>query len=308
MEDCGRLFLQMIMKKQFISADEIIKLARTATLACGQDALQASDFPAFLSVINSHLTPLDMRIQSIESEVDGNKFYALTNDVGDTAAALATELTKPQIELFRILVEKIVCGEGPVSKFEAMNTVKDLEGNMSKQQCQENCKQFVEDGWLCEPNAKSYSLGARAMMELDSYIRKEFGEAVSLRECMITGRLCMHGDMCSNCGGTAHFYALQKLFDSHRAKNRPITCPSCKADWLSQSQSNKSNANTNTHNDTENDVIEEDETENTIEETSEGPSASVSQSQSPTRRGKRRADAPISVDTGSSQRRSKRKT
>ncbi|KAF8212303.1 Nse1 non-SMC component of SMC5-6 complex-domain-containing protein [Mycena galopus ATCC 62051] len=237
-KDVQRLFLQAVVSRGVLSG----KLAQTLW-AKSKDAVMAADnsldiphsgtreeWDAFVAKVNQTLDPLDLEFRPMQEETSGREMYAIVNRKGDEIAQMATDYTPGEIAFFKAMVEQIMLAPREsfsISSLAALREVSALKpkSNMSKTQAEIVLGSFVAKGWLLKSKRGRYSLSARALLELEPYLKSTYPD--ELLECVICSDIMTKGVACptANCQVRMHYHCYTKY------ANRNRKCPTCNSDW-----------------------------------------------------------------------------
>ncbi|KAJ6502611.1 hypothetical protein C8R45DRAFT_626081 [Mycena sanguinolenta] len=253
-KDVQRLFLQAVLSRGVLSG----KLAQ-ALWAKSKDAVMAADdsleiahsdtreeWDAFVIKVNQALDPLDLEFRHLQEETSGREMYAIVrtlllivswytgppkvNRKGDEIAQMATDYTPGEIAFFKAMVEQIMLAPREsfsISSLAALREVSALKpkSNMSKTQAEVVLASFVAKGWLLKSKRGRYSLSARALLELEPYLKSTYPEEIL--ECLICNEIMTKGVACpaANCKVRMHYHC----FTKYTSRNRK--CPTCASDW-----------------------------------------------------------------------------
>lgn len=227
MKNEHRMFLQGIMCRKLLNANEVRELLRTC---CNLNESNSNDvdIATFINTINNNIHPFHMLISKCIAEQDGKQFYALINDQESPLTRLATDYTSSEVEFFKCLIETIVHSEqGCTSSTAALNLVDVLSKSMSRTLIQQLLSRLEEDKWIIQVKGR-ISLSPLAILELDQFIRDTFADVVTT--CNLCKRLTLQGQNCRNCDAKFHLHCAKRYFQDMRY------CPSCKAPWPSGSE------------------------------------------------------------------------
>lgn len=143
-------------------------------------------FANFLDEVSQLLEPLGLVVTRGYTEAEGRQWIALCNAEAGEVSQLATDLTPLEISFVRELISAIV-GSYPansVGSASALRLTSELQGQMSKAAAEQLILALVSRGWFAKSPRGRYSLGTRALMELEHYLREEFeGEVKDCKRC-----------------------------------------------------------------------------------------------------------------------------
>jgi hypothetical protein len=98
---------------------------------------------------------------------------------------------------------------------------------LSQKETQDVLDRLVQDEWIALGENGVYYLDTRAISELQSYLREQYGDTI--KECVICLDVITMGESCSisNCPVRLHKYCADSQF---RNANNP-SCPQCSTRW-----------------------------------------------------------------------------
>eukprot|EP00037_Helgoeca_nana_P000655 m.22812 g.22812 ORF g.22812 m.22812 type:complete len:292 (+) comp10819_c0_seq1:45-920(+) len=232
--DAHRLFLQSLVDHSMYTQDDALKLANTAAAQVKLTGLKSqSELVDFVGLINTKLKDLQMKVMSIKSQATKETHYALVNQVDDTAAEYATESDKAGIELYNLLIDAILSADGSISKGDAILCAREVKAaRKSNTEVEECIVTWMAEGWLeyagRSGKAAHITLGPRAMLELDTYMKDRQSEGEEIPVCPICSRLAIVGERCGSCTSKLCAPCFDTMHDKAQKKMR---CPTCKAGW-----------------------------------------------------------------------------
>ncbi|KAJ3214613.1 hypothetical protein HK099_006781 [Clydaea vesicula] len=195
----NKLFLQGIISSKVLNEDAIKKLHQKC---CQKLNLQTQDFNEFLGNINKSLLEFSLEIKNMRTPDTGKLFFALTNTLSDELGSIVASknFKVPSTELLRY-----TRGKSHISKTDAELMLERM------------CKEY----WLDDMRG-IITLGIRSLLELQTYIKEEFGE---LPECTICHDIAtVKVEYCqrSNCATTIHI----------NCRENGKLGPSCSKEWI----------------------------------------------------------------------------
>jgi len=233
--DVHRLFLQAVLSRRIMPE----KVARTLWVKCKEAVASVGDvqidpsntdegWNAFLDKVHQALNPLDLEFRSVLDDNSNTKLFALVNRKGDEVAQLASDYTPAEITFFKAVVEQIILSPKYVYSISSLGALRETASlkqvNVTKAHAETLLASFVARGWLAKSARARYSLAARSLLELGSYLEKYGDECV---DCTICHDKVYKGIMCAtpNCKTFLH----KSCADTMRRRRN--ACPTCQAAW-----------------------------------------------------------------------------
>jgi len=231
--DVGRLFLQAMISRRVVSEQLAQVLLRQCIAAVGAANRELDidyQFPEQITSLNNGLEPLDLKLVTSVDEVTGKAMLALINLKSDELAQMATEYTPTEIAYFRALVEHIVLASSnsySVSSMTALREASNLKGSMTKTQAEAVLASLVASGWLLKSRRGRYSLSARSLLEVQTYLKDNYDDCI--HECVVCYEYVTKGVGChvKNCSARLHRHCYANYARSAEGR----VCTSCKQDW-----------------------------------------------------------------------------
>ncbi|KAJ3388550.1 hypothetical protein HDU92_001442 [Lobulomyces angularis] len=219
----NKLFLQGIISSKVLNEDAIKKLHQKC---CQKLNLQTQDFNEFLGNINKSLLEFSLEIKNMRTPDTGKLFFALTNTLSDEVAQFATDYSHNEFDFFKFTLGSIVASKNfKVPSTELLRYTRG-KSHISKTDAELMLERMCKEYWLDDMRG-IITLGIRSLLELQTYIKEEFGE---LPECTICHDIAtVKVEYCqrSNCATTIHINCREVLFRT-ASKN----CPSCSKEWI----------------------------------------------------------------------------
>ncbi|CAO3633429.1 unnamed protein product [Mucor hiemalis] len=102
-----------------------------------------------------------------------------------------------------------------------------LSTKLTQRETQEVLDQLIEDKWIALEQKGVYYMDTRAITELQSYFREEYGDAI--QECTFCLDIITMGERCrtNNCPVRLHKYCANSQVGS---SSNPV-CPQCAVSW-----------------------------------------------------------------------------
>eukprot|EP00041_Stephanoeca_diplocostata_P012778 m.215167 g.215167 ORF g.215167 m.215167 type:complete len:302 (-) comp19084_c0_seq1:1111-2016(-) len=237
--DAHRLFLQVLMAQSAVEAENAINIAQECSAATesGND-LSKSDFLAFIRAINDGLKTVAMKIGQVKSQVTGDTYFAVVNQVGDSIAERAT-IHKAYTDYIRLLIETITFGQpdGTISRNDALHLRIELKGPVKGlYEINTLLDTLAEDLWLEKIPAEKFTLGPRSILELPVFLKDSHASRVAagddiqaIADCAFCKNMCVYGHRCHSCDTRSCFPCLKKAFPN----SSTLECPndSCREPW-----------------------------------------------------------------------------
>ncbi|KAF2396179.1 DNA repair protein Nse1 [Trichodelitschia bisporula] len=258
-------FLQAIQTRQTFTFEEAKPiLAAILTAYEGRPVLANDilfeDFTNYIHTINAALSSFDYEIrsaypQSASVRSRDTAVYAFVNATSDPQTQLATCRSADEIAYVRRVIDAMFDANNTpareimaVKGMEAIHLAKVNRGRDSTamagtqanagyltiDKAEKTLASLVEEGWFEKSKAGYYSLSARALMELRSWLvdtynnpDEEEGAWQPIKTCEVCREIITVGQRCANnnCPCRLHDFCAQNIL---RAKNK---CPRCKTDW-----------------------------------------------------------------------------
>ncbi|XP_031556913.1 non-structural maintenance of chromosomes element 1 homolog [Actinia tenebrosa] len=226
MKNAHRLFLRTLMSRQFMKEGEIKTIYQKSCEAYDEDCSD-DQFQGFINTVNRSLKPLFLEIRHVVSEDNGVLYFGLINTTEDEHSKMATDYSPNDITLFKKAIDLIInSDDGTVSSLDLINCAADLEKKMACSYTEKLLERLVLDKWMDESSG-IYSLGGRAMLELEQYLRRVYEDDIV--ECMMCKKIALKCQTCEQCEGKLHKHCAGKYF-AGRAQHM---CPNknCGAPW-----------------------------------------------------------------------------
>ncbi|KAF4553687.1 Nse1 non-SMC component of SMC5-6 complex-like protein [Elsinoe fawcettii] len=225
-----------------------------------------SDFNAYISALNSAISPFDLEIRSSlpqnpypDSDTQPERVYALVNTTSDPITQLATMHSADEIAFLKRVLDQMF--EGNSRKREVYAITRDqgvqlargsgtqVEGQstsaLTLKQAEQVLDALVEEGWLEKSKKGFCRLSPRALMELRIWLVEAYNEAAAegsedeeqervervrfchgCREIVIVGQRCVDWD----CGVRVHDFCARNMFRMAGGQK----CPACKKEWTGE--------------------------------------------------------------------------
>ncbi|KAH8833826.1 hypothetical protein DL96DRAFT_1578514 [Flagelloscypha sp. PMI_526] len=238
-QDVPRLFLQAVLSRRVLSSD-LARIIWRKSIETIQEASETDiDIPdndkswvEFLRDVNDSLNDLDLEFRQFRDEEEGRAWFGIVNRKGDDIAQAATNYSAAEIAYFKALVTQIMLAPRKaysISSTAALREVNFVKG-LTKLQAENVLDHFVANRWLNRSRRGRYSLSARTVLELESYLKTEFPDEVI--NCTVCRDMLTKGYACTTvgCKGRTHLHCLNVA----RGK-----CTECKEEWPKSSDVSK---------------------------------------------------------------------
>lgn len=194
------------------------------------------DFSDFVVQLNDGLNSVELEFRRSQDEISGSPVIVLTNTNGHKIARVATGYNPTELEYFKHLLDVIVTADDEtycVSSTAALHEAGKLKNQedkvitMTKREAEALLDRFVADKWFIRSAAGAYSLSMRALLELQTYLREEFGDLI--QECTLCMEIITKGQRCTvaACSSRLHHHCAATYF---RSMANPV-CPTCHGAW-----------------------------------------------------------------------------
>ncbi|VDB89665.1 unnamed protein product [Peniophora sp. CBMAI 1063] len=229
--DARKLFIQAILLRRYMTTH----LAQALWHKCREDVMAVDesvfvqDIPwdELVKEVNQSLNSFDLEFSRGHDEITGVEMWALVNRRDDEVAQVASDLSPSEITYFKALVEEIILAPDHAYSISSIAAMRDpvKPANMTKPGAETVLASFVARGWLLKSRKGQYSLSARSLLELRSYLRKTYPD--DLLECQMCLELLTKGVACPTgpCGIWMHVPCYGQY------QKRSGKCPWCQADW-----------------------------------------------------------------------------
>ncbi|KAJ3412122.1 Non-structural maintenance of chromosomes element 1 [Chytridiales sp. JEL 0842] len=192
----------------------------------------ADDFPEFVKELNEMLHFLDLSLKTCLSPDTGVKHIGLINTNADEISQLATTLQPNELNFVKRLISLIVNEDDEVfetATSKALRISSEVKPPITKKSAETLIASLVSTGWFNDINGY-ISLSMRALLELKTYLKDEFGELIvtctACQEIVTTNyERCSVGE----CTGRLHKYCAQKIFTG--ANNKVCPAEGCGVQW-----------------------------------------------------------------------------
>ncbi|KAI2611965.1 Nse1 non-SMC component of SMC5-6 complex-domain-containing protein [Hypoxylon sp. NC1633] len=275
-DDTHRAFLQAFLARGTMTLREAQPILAAIFTAEGNDneeegpvepdQITKDDFESYVSAVSSAVSPFDMEIRSATHQVSKERVYALVNTTSDPVTQLATLHNAEEIAFVRRVIDamfdkynsqrmEVLCLDGmQANKLRAAPRNEDENGNegengetqtqtaggglkgLKSSEVESVMQNMVDEGWFERSREGFYSLSARALIELRSWLVDAYNDAdaeagewqrikfcEACREIVTVGQRCAERDCCVR----LHDVCCDAFWRSRRDKK----CPRCEKPW-----------------------------------------------------------------------------
>ncbi|WWD09182.1 hypothetical protein V865_007304 [Kwoniella europaea PYCC6329] len=230
-----RLFIQSMLSRRAIKEDVALEMYKRAVGAC-----QANDdtfrplhettirgFRTFITDVSDILHDLGMEVVLGQEQTGKGRTWVVLRNTDPTEVALqATDYTPLEIDYYRRVVKEIIESypANSISHGQATTIVGELEGTMARHVAETLLDSLCSRGWLSKSKRGRYTLGVRAISELETYLKQQFEDY--MQNCKHCKRVMLDGVCCSKEGCDAHYHSY--CYSAILKLPRP-SCPGCKS-------------------------------------------------------------------------------
>ena len=161
----------------------------------GSSDVSRADVLQEVDRLNEEIADLDIEIRRTILQVDCSDVWVLCNTTSDAITQLATVHNANEIGFFKNLLTCMFVKNNThrseifaVPTMEALNEAQ--EAKLSKSQAQTALKKFVAESWLSKSPSGFYTLTARSLVELQGYLKDNFGDPVDEQSALRTCHAC----------------------------------------------------------------------------------------------------------------------
>ena len=227
-------FLQVMIDRTVVTKKECYDIIENICKS-QQVNFTRSQIRAFLTTVNSQISPFNLRLKKGKSEKDGSPSYVLVTVVSNDLNKLLVggDFTRVDLEYFESFIELICTGTdqdalGFVNSIEALNLADQVTLKITKAAAKDLLDKLVEEKYLEEENGL-FSLSVRTILELEQYIVDHYSDVVSIcKQCSV---LVLCGIGCHSCHNRFHNYCGVKYLKTYEEKNMELKCLSCHTPW-----------------------------------------------------------------------------
>lgn len=227
-----RIFLQGLMCRGIVDANEALKLYEFAAIRCHGEVSDDRNekfkkMGPFVRQINEQLEKLGMKILKVSDEFKTVKasFFTLIvtterNDATMLNKRAMVDFGAHELELLKLVTEKIMEEEDRIiDQTTAINlAMKVKTKKMTLKEGQDALRRFINDKWLHTNNGQ-VGLSARFIAEMEDYLKDTFGTAKgvegSVGECGLCKKIVVRALTCE-CDERYHYYCANALPEAAR--------------------------------------------------------------------------------------------
>ncbi|WFD33067.1 hypothetical protein MSPP1_004124 [Malassezia sp. CBS 17886] len=189
-------FLQALLLRRCVprgDADEMWRRLRGVVCARGaaadgtppfahETATESASMDATVAAINADLAPVHLEIRTAHDQTTSSAFLVLVNTKADSLAEVATPYSAVELGFVKGVIETIFTAPADrfsVSSTAALQLATHLPSSLTKRAAAGLLRNLELREWLqLSRTSGHYTLTARALSELDTYIRAEFEEHI----------------------------------------------------------------------------------------------------------------------------------
>ncbi|WRT63937.1 uncharacterized protein IL334_000864 [Kwoniella shivajii] len=233
--DLHRVFIQSMLSRRAMRDDVTLEMYKRAVGACQENdgnfrpthPTTLQGMRSFLIDVSDILHDLGMEVATGQEQSGKGKGWVVLRNIDPSEVALyATDYTPLEIDYYRRVVQGIIESypANSIAHGQALNLVSELESNMARHVAENLLNSLCSRGWLSKSKRGRYTLGVRAALELEPYLKNQFDDY--MQNCKQCKRLMLDGVCCSKDGCEAHFHSY--CHSSIMKLPRP-SCPNCKS-------------------------------------------------------------------------------
>ncbi|KAK0562415.1 hypothetical protein OC861_005326 [Tilletia horrida] len=229
------MWLQSIMSRRLVTDKESRAIYNTI---CKSVGVPADRYREDLGTMQQQLSVLGLDLRQMQDEVDGRTMVGVVNAKADSLAEIGTGYTPAELVYIKAVIEAIYTAPRSaysISSMEALALNADKANPITKKTKEELLANLVRHDWLRKSKGGRYTLGTRALMELQTYLQHEYED--NALQCFICGDLITMGHVCAtdtpeiSCSVQVHFHCENRLKVKANAMHLPGKCPECKYEW-----------------------------------------------------------------------------
>lgn len=226
------------------------------------DDVTEDDFISLIDAATAALSPFDYEIRSTLHQVTKTRIYALVNSTSDPLTQLATVRTADEIAFIKRVLDamfetyntprqevmaltsvqalKLARGSSRQSMNASMNgegASQAVEKGLTGTQAEKTLRSLVDEGWFERSPNGWYSLSARALMELKSWLVSAYNDSDEadgdewqrIKNCEACKSIVTWGQRCSevDCSIRLHDVCEAAFWRTRRERK----CPRCETEW-----------------------------------------------------------------------------
>ncbi|KAI1345551.1 Nse1 non-SMC component of SMC5-6 complex-domain-containing protein [Xylaria sp. FL0043] len=273
-DDTNRAFLQSFLARGTMTFKEsqhilaAIFTAHSANPTSPQHVTQ-EDFDSYVSAASAALSPFDLEIRSAMHQTRKERVYALVNTTSDALTQLATLHTPDEIAFVKRVIdamferyntprmEALCLDEMQANKLrvppppdpDETTTILENGGDegggaqtqstraLKSSEVETVMRSMVDEGWFERSRAGFYTLSARALLELRSWLLESYndpdaedGEWQRVKFCEACKDVVTIGQRCAerDCLARLHDICADAFFRTRRGGR---ACPKCSEEW-----------------------------------------------------------------------------
>ncbi|KAK0544304.1 hypothetical protein OC845_005661 [Tilletia horrida] len=229
------MWLQSIMSRRLVTDKESRAIYN---IICKSVGVPADRYREDLGTMQQQLSVLGLDLRQMQDEVDGRTMVGVVNAKADSLAEIGTGYTPAELVYIKAVIEAIYTAPRSaysISSMEALALNADKANPITKKTKEELLANLVRHDWLRKSKGGRYTLGTRALMELQTYLQHEYED--NALQCFICGDLITMGHVCAtdtpeiSCSVQVHFHCENRLKVKANAMHLPGKCPECKYEW-----------------------------------------------------------------------------
>lgn len=264
--DEHRIFLQAIMARGILNAEEVHTLLNMACRRCKVEIPtdpkgKMEKLKRFIQTINKELESVGLQIKKALDEDAKTRaaFFVLCNnydrsqEVSQLTVKAMVDFSPNEMEYFKILLENILKSNdkeiSPTSALNCANYVKNSNVNrkFTQQDGESALKKFVEHKWMKYDHPRNQNqlrLSTRFLAEMDPYLKETYKKCTEQNEedldedfvemargigkCQLCQNLVIRSVDCPNCRANYHLYCIYQTAKEEMPEAG--RCKSCNAD------------------------------------------------------------------------------
>ncbi|XP_074597518.1 SMC5-SMC6 complex component Non-SMC element 1 [Brevipalpus obovatus] len=221
LEEDHQALLQLFMKVKAATCQEIFDWGAKLELINGWGDLEDK-----IVTINRVIRVFRQQIQKCTDEETEQDHYVFFNMSDNEIARLAILFTKPQLEFFKKLIEKIVLSSsGYVYKDDVVETcrteLEELNVKIGLTEAFELIQKWIDFKYFSDNSSgKRICLGVSSLTELSPYLKQYYPHNVT--SCELCKFICLQGVDCHHLSVKLHNRCAIKYFDSFK------NCSTCR--------------------------------------------------------------------------------
>ncbi|ORX66647.1 hypothetical protein DL89DRAFT_270172 [Linderina pennispora] len=219
--DEQRMLAQWCMAAQFFSEE---KLRAAMQRIFNTDDI---DLQHIVDRTNNSLSIFSLELRSRMDQLTGTRDWALVNTNADEISKQATPYSPVELSILKALIEQICTepsGNFCITYHEAVREAARLgPSGFSLTDAGLLLDKLCGDGWLNRANGGFVVMGARATIELQSFLNDSYQDL--LHECSLCKEIATCGIVCDGCGAALHPCCVDRVVEA--GGSRGLACPQC---------------------------------------------------------------------------------